>query len=258
MESAGSYEQDGVGANHAVASIDGSAFVEGQNVARPPFTGNLRAVTRLASGDFVDLVDEYDPHLLGALDSGARDLVHVEQLVLFFLNEVLEGIGHTHLALLFLLAEHAGKHVLDVDVHLLDALIGDNFKGRHGAFAHFDVDHALIELAFTELRAQFFTGALRLFALLRKLGLAGALRRRRGRRQEEVEDALLRGLLGAIRDFVEFFLAYHIDRSFHKVPHHGFHVAAHVATFGIFGGFDFHKWAARQASKTTRDFRLAY
>src|SRR6202047_1572304 len=215
MESASSYEQDVVGANHAIASINGGAFDDGQNVALHTFAGNIRAVAGLAAGDFIDLVDEYDAHLLGALHSGARDLVHIKQLVLFFLNEVLEGVGDTHLSLLFLLAEHAGKHVLDIDVHLLNALIGDDFKRGHGALADFDIDHALVELALAELCAQFFAGALGLLALLGKVGFAGALGRRRRRWQKQVENAYLGGLLGAIRDFVQLFFAHHIDRSFH-------------------------------------------
>ena len=141
-------------------------------------------MTGFASGDFVDLVDENDAHLFGALNRGARHLVHIQQLVLFFLNQIFESIGHAHLAFLFLLAKHAGEHVLDVDVHLLHALIGDDFKGRHGALAHLEINHALIELPFAQLRAQLFAGALSLFALLRQIGFRGALRRRRRRRQQ--------------------------------------------------------------------------
>src|SRR6266851_8578042 len=103
VESAGSDEEDVVGANHAVAGVDGSAFDDGQNVTLHTFARDIRSVAGFAPGDFVDLVDKDDAHLFGALDGGARDLVHIEKLVLFFLNEVLEGVGYTHLALLFLL-----------------------------------------------------------------------------------------------------------------------------------------------------------
>src|SRR5579864_4250719 len=54
--------------------------------------------------------------------------------------------------------------------------------------------------------------------------------------QQEVEDALFGGLLGAICDFVELFLAHHVDRGFHQVAHHGLDVAADVADLGVFGG----------------------
>ncbi len=95
------------------------------------------------------------------------------QLVFFFLNQVIEGFGDGHLPLLFLLAEHAREHVLDVDVHFLDALVGDDFEGGHGALAHLDFHHALVEFAFAQLRAQFFARALRDFLrlALRKPGV---------------------------------------------------------------------------------------
>ena len=54
------------------------------------------------------------------------------------------GFGDGHLAFLFLLAEKAGEHVFDVDVHLLHALIRHNFKGGHGALADLHFHHALI------------------------------------------------------------------------------------------------------------------
>src|SRR5713101_6110618 len=74
-----------------------------------------------APGDFVDFVDEDDAHLLGALNGDTRDLIHIEELIFLFLDEVFESVRDGHLALFFLLTEHAGEHVLDVDVHLLDA-----------------------------------------------------------------------------------------------------------------------------------------
>src|SRR5258708_5570111 len=210
MESAGSDKENVVGANHAIAGVDGGAFDDGQNVALHAFAGNIWTVAGFAPRNFIDLIDKDDAHLLGALDRRARHLIHIEQLVLFFLNQVLEGVGHAHLALLFLLPKHTRKHVLDIYVHLLDALIGDDLERGHGAFAHFDIHHALIELAFAELRAQFFACALRLLALLRQLGFAGALRGRWRWRQKQVENALFGGLLRAIRHLIPLFLAHHV------------------------------------------------
>ncbi len=88
------------------------------------------AVAALAAGDLVDFVEEDDAGVLHALDRDARHLVHVDQPLLFFLDQVVEGFAHLHLPLLGALAEDVGKHVLDVDVHLLDALVGDDLEGR--------------------------------------------------------------------------------------------------------------------------------
>jgi hypothetical protein len=96
--------------------------------------------------------------------ASARDLVHVEQFVFFFLDQVIEGFGDGHPAALFLLAEDSREHVLDVDVHFLDALIGNDFKRGHRALAHFDFHQALIELAVAQLRAKFFPRAVGLVA----------------------------------------------------------------------------------------------
>jgi len=52
-----------------------------------------------AAGDFVDLVDKDDAHLLGALHGHARNHVHVQQLVFLFLDQVFERVGHAHFAL---------------------------------------------------------------------------------------------------------------------------------------------------------------
>ena len=57
------------------------------------------------------------------------------------------------------LAEDVGQHVFDIDVHLLDALIGDDFKGREISFARFNLDLTVVELAFAQLLAKFFAGA---------------------------------------------------------------------------------------------------
>ena len=45
--------------------------------------------------------------------ASARDLVHVDQALLFFLDQVIEGLVDLHLPLLGALAEEVGQHVLD-------------------------------------------------------------------------------------------------------------------------------------------------
>ena len=132
-----------------------------------------------------------------------------------------------------LLAEQAREHVLDVDVHFLDALIGNNFKRGHGALANFHFHQALIELAVAKLRAQFFARAVGLVPALRfgldgvdeladdSLGAGGG-----EAREQQVEHALFGGLFGALGHFVELLLAHHVDGGLHQVAHHGFNVAA--------------------------------
>ena len=211
-----------------------------------------------ASGNFVHFVDEQNAHLLHAVDRDARHLIHIDQAVFFFLDQIVEGLGNRHLALLFLLAEHAGKHVLHVDVHFLDALIGDDFKRGHGALAHFHFHQALIELSFAELRAQLVARALGLLAALRfgAWRVVGRARARRG--QQQIQQPLFGGLLGALGHFIELFFAHHVDGRLHEIAHHRFHVAAHVSHFGILRRFDLHERASRQPRQPPRDFRFAH
>src|ERR1019366_8130700 len=148
VERSGGDEKYVVGAHHAVTRVHGSAFDDGQDVALYAFAGDVGPVPAFASGDLVDLVEEDDAGVLDALDGDARDLVHIDQALLLFLDEVFEGLPDLHLPFLGAGTEDVGQHVFHVDVHLLDALVGDDLEGRHRFFADVEFDHALIELAF--------------------------------------------------------------------------------------------------------------
>src|SRR6266851_5691477 len=233
VERTSSDEKNMVGSNHPVAGVDGRAFDDRQNVALHAFARYIGPVAGFAAGNLVDLVDKNNSHLLGAL------------------------VGHAHFPLLLLLAEHAGEHVLDIDVHLLDALVGDDFERGHGAFADFDIHHPLIQLAFAKLRAKFLPRALVLLALRGGFGFWSAGRRGRRRRKQEIEHAFFRSLFGAVGDFIELFLADHVDGGFHEIADHRFHIAPDVTDFGVLGSFDFDKRAARKARETPGNLRLS-
>ena len=159
VERPGGNEQDMVGAHHAVARVDRGAFDDGQNVALHAFARDVRPVAAFAPGDLVDLVEEDDARVLHPLDGDALYLVHIDQALLFFLDEVFEGLADLHLPLLGALAEDVGQHVFHVDVHLFDALVGDDLERRERLLAHVELNHALVELAFAQLLAQLLAGA---------------------------------------------------------------------------------------------------
>src|SRR5438876_6030759 len=53
----------------------------------------------------------------------------------------------SHFAFFLLLPEHPGEHILELaDVHLIDALVGDDFERRHGALADFRSEEHTSEL----------------------------------------------------------------------------------------------------------------
>src|SRR6185436_6985445 len=159
MERAGSNEQDVVGAYHSITRVDGRAFNDWQNVALHPFAGDVGAVPAFAPSDLVDLIEEDDARILDPVDRHARDLVHVNEALLLFLNQVFKRLVDFHFPLLGTLAEDVRQHVFNVDVHLLYALIANDFEGREIAFAGFDFDDAIVELTLTQLLAKFLASA---------------------------------------------------------------------------------------------------
>src|SRR5208282_1081224 len=159
VERACGYEKDVVGTDHAVARVDRRAFDDGKDVALHAFARNVRTMAAFTAGDLVDLIEEDDAGVFHAIDGDAGDLLHVDQALRFFLDQVLEGLVDLHLPLLGALAEDVGQHVLEIDVHFLDALIGNDFEGRKVALASFDFDGAVVELAFAQLLPQFLAGA---------------------------------------------------------------------------------------------------
>ena len=204
------------------------------------------------------------PNLLDALDGHARDLVHVDQALLFFLDQVFEGLVDLHLPLLGALAEDVGQHVLDVDVHLLDALVGDDFEGREIALAHVDFDHAVVELAFAQLLAQFLAGAALRLCPETSMFLRAPFRPVDGSRtgsgggKQNIEQALFGVEFGLVGDVFELLFAHHVDGDFDQVANHGFDIASHVADFGKLRGFHFQERRVGELGQAARDFGFAH
>ena len=178
-----------------------------------------------ATGNLVDLVEENDARVLDAINRHARDLVHIDQALLFFLNQVFECLADFHLPLLRALAEDVGQHVFDIDVHLLDALIGNDFEGWERFFTYVDFDHAVVELAFTQLLAQFFASAGVRFHQRRRTfddhTPTGFGRTRRGRGwQEQVQQPFFSIQLGLVGHVFQLLFTYHVDRDLDQVAHH--------------------------------------
>ena len=88
-----------VGLHHPVFRVHRRAFDDRQDVALHAFAADVGPVPAFAAGDLVDLVDEDDARFLHALDGGARDAVHVDQLLLLFLAQRVERLGHRDAAL---------------------------------------------------------------------------------------------------------------------------------------------------------------
>src|SRR5205085_1404684 len=134
--------------------VDGRPLDDRKNIALHALAAHVGPLAALASRDFVDLVDEDDAALLHALHRYARDAVHVDELALFFLHQVIERLWPLHAALARAPLNDPGQHVLDVDVDFFDRRSGDDFERRKRALAHVDVDRPVIETAIAELLAE--------------------------------------------------------------------------------------------------------
>ena len=154
----------------------------------------------------------------------------------------------------------------EVDVHLLDALVGDDFEGREIALAGFDFDGAVVEFAFAQLLTQFFAGAAGGFGQAgagvddhaARTGIGRTRRcRSRGRGQQDVEQALFGIQFGFVRDVFEFLFADHFDGDLNQVANHGFDIAADVADFGELGGFDLEEGRVGELGEAAGDFGFA-
>ena len=204
--------------------------------------------------------------------ASARDLIHIDQAAFFFLYEIFEGFGDLHLALLGALAKDVRQDVLEVDIHLFDALVGDDLEtraccararrsrpcGRRAclrgiAGAAFRACVDAIRLL-GEGKASVLLD--RMLPALRRL--AGELGYRRGRRQQQIEQTFFGVQFGLVFDFFELFFAHHVDGDLDEVAHNGFDVAADVADFGELRGFDFEEGRVGQLGQTAGDFGFAY
>ena len=93
-------EQDVVGSHDAVLGRHRRAFDQRQQVALHAFATDAGAAELAALGNLVDLVDEDDAVLLAVLDRLLLDLLVVDQLAGFFLDQQRSRLGDAQLALL--------------------------------------------------------------------------------------------------------------------------------------------------------------
>ena len=74
------------------------------------------------------------PEDFDALDRRARDLIHVDEALFFFLHQVLHRLVNAHLASLGAALKEIAQHVFHVDAHLFDALAGRPIRSPESSF----------------------------------------------------------------------------------------------------------------------------
>ncbi len=252
-------KQNVVCPHHAVARIDGCPFHDRQNIPLHTLARNIRPVSALASCNLVDFIQEDNSICLHALHSCARHLIHVDQASFFFLNQIIEGFGDFHLPFLGGSAKDIRQNILQIDVHLLRALSGDDSELGRIAFARLQFHHPFIQLAFPELLPQLLPRAcVALRTGQRQLSFAVGLLHLRRRRKQQIQQALLGILLCLVFHLFQSLFAHHVDGNLHQVADHRLHVAPHIAHFGELAGFHLQKRRVRQLGQPAGNFRLAH
>ena len=128
MECSRRHEKNVVRAHHPVTRVDGRPFDNRQNVALHTLPRNIRTMPAFTPRNLVNLIQENDSRILHPVNRDSRYLVHVNQPLLFFLNQIFERLVHLHLPLFGALPEDIRQHVLDVDIHLLHTLVRQNLE----------------------------------------------------------------------------------------------------------------------------------
>ena len=207
----------------------------------------------LAAGDLVDLVDEDDARLLGPADRVLGDAVHVQQLGRLLLGQRLQGLGQLQAAALGLLP--AGHHVLQVEDHLLHAHAGEHVDERGRGVGGVDLHRAIVQLPLVQHAPQALAGGVVAGQGVATVSGPGG-RERAGRRQQQIQQALLGVLLGAGAHPLALLLAQHRHRGLGQIAHHRIDVAADVAHLGELRGLDLHERRPGQPGQAAGDLGL--
>jgi hypothetical protein len=220
-------------------------FHDRKDVALHALAAHVGPVPSLAPRDLVDLIQKNDSARFHPFQRDPSHLLHVDQLVLFFLDQILERLVHAHRALLRTASEHSRNHLADVQPHFFQIHVARYFKGG-SAVLDFEFDRAFVELSLAKTFPQLLAGLLVVRAVLA-----------RGGRHQQIQDAIFSVRLRALGHFLELLAPHHVDRDVHQIADHRLHIASHVPDFGKLARFNFNKRRIGQLSQTSREFRFA-
>ena len=160
MERAGGDEQHVVGADVAVARLDGRALHDGEQVALHALARHVGPDGAALPGDLVELVDEDHAVVLDPIERFVHHIVHVDELLELFVDEDPSGFVQVYRAALLFLRHHLLQPLGEVEVRALHALRRlHHFEHREALLLHLDLHLALLELSLLELLAQLLARA---------------------------------------------------------------------------------------------------
>jgi hypothetical protein len=229
-------------------------FDDREYIALNPFSGYVGTVRRAAARDLVDLVDEYDPRLLGGFH-GARDhLVHVDEPLLLLLHEHLPRFLHRDAAPFLPARHHPFEPGGQLEPHLLESGVREYLDQRAGTILDFDRDLARVESAARELPRQLLLRAPPpLIGILPLRAL-----RTGGRGEQEIDETFHGVLLRSRLDFGEGTLLLDGYRDVDEVPDHRIDVPADIAYFRELGRLHLDERRLGEAREPPSDFRFPH
>src|SRR5580692_2884723 len=242
MEGARGDEQDVIGLHRAVLGGDRGALDQRQQIALHAFARHVGADAAFARADLVDLVEEHDAVVLDHLDRFLGELIVVEQLVGFLVDQDIVGFVHIDAPALGAAAAELAENVADRDrAHLRAGHAGD-VEQRHAAAGglYLDLDLLVVELARAQLFAERFLG--------RGAGIGA---------DQRIEHAVFGGLFGAGPNVLALALARQRDGDFDEVAHDLLDVAADIADFGEFRRLDLEERRAGELGEAAGNLGLA-
>jgi len=129
VEGARRDEENVVRAHETVARIDRGAFHNRQDVPLHALAAHVPGRVPISRPAILSISSRKMIPLDSTRSSAARVTCSMSiELLLLFLHQVIQSLGHPHLALPRLLAEQVGQHVFQVDAHVLDALVGGDLE----------------------------------------------------------------------------------------------------------------------------------
>ncbi len=225
----------------------------GKQIALHAFARDAGAAPFAALRDLVDLVDEDDAVLLAVHQRLRLDLLVVDQLAGFLFDQQRPRLSDRELALLAALARERLEHAAQLAGHFLHA--GRRHDLDTDVLRDVDLDLAIVERALAQLLAQ----------LLARVGVARIGRRQRlvgeadagAARQQRIENAILRAIVGLRAHARLGLLARHLDRAVGEIAHDLLDVLADVADLGELGRLDLDERRIRERGEPARDLGLA-
>src|SRR5580700_9693174 len=242
MESARGDEQDVVGLHRAMLGGDRGALDQRQQITLYAFARYVGAHAAFARADLVDLVEEHDAVVLDRLDRFLGQLIGIEQLVGFLVDQDVVGFVHGDPARLGAAAAELAENVADRDrAHLRARHAGDVEQRHAGARGlHLDFDLLVVELARAQLFAERFLG--------RGTGIGA---------DQRVEHAIFGRLRGAGLDVLALALARQRDGNLNEVAHDLLDVAADIADLGEFRRLDLEERRSGELGEAAGNLGLA-